>query len=151
MRNLLAKYFFICFSKENSERIIMQISNNPVRPTFGIRICNSNNALTEIVECAAGRNQLPLLDGILNNLYHVKGGDLLITHGVRNGSVYSNFTIGKNTVSNFIEGYTNPAEVSLKGLFDLLDKNNPKLMQLLGAKVSRFVSKDSIIYRYSAK
>ena len=129
----------------------MQISNHIAQPSFGIRICNNNNALTEIVERASARKQLPLLDGILNNLYHIEGDDLIINHGVLNGVPYSNFTMGKRTVSNIVEGSSNPADVSLKALFELLDRENPKLMQLLGGKVKRYVSKENIISRYSSK
>ncbi len=131
----------------------MQISSDYNQPAFGIRIYNENNALSEIVQCAKDKHILPLLDGILNNLYHVVGGDMVIIHGVdkTTGKVFSNFTIGNNTVHNPVKENTVPAAVSLQGLFDLLDKSNPNLMKLLGNKVSRHVRPEKIINRYSAR
>ena len=130
----------------------MQITTYPVRPSFGIRIYNNNNALTEITEVAAKRGIMPILDATLNNLLHIEGGNMIITHGVHepSGIIYSNFRIGKNTVANMVKDCKTPADASLDALFELLDRNNPKLMALLGKRVTRFVSAEDIIRRYSA-
>ena len=145
MLNKLANFIFSGFKKKNPERFIMQISNYPVQPSFGIRIYNKNNALTEITEVAVKRGMLPTLDGILNNLSQIKGDNLVISHGIHKptGVIFS--------ITNNVQDCATPADASLKALFELLDKDNPKLMRLLGKRISRFVRKEDIIRKYSVK
>lgn len=128
----------------------MEISYNNSQPSFGIKIYNKNNALTDIIEYADKHKKLPYLDGALANLSNVKGGDLLIIHGKSGNAIYSSFTIGRNTVRNEVKGCSSYQEASYNAILELVDRDCPKLMQLLRRKVKRKFNVKQMIEKYSA-
>lgn len=128
----------------------MDIKNNYQSPYFGLKIYD-NTAFREVINIAIKQKKLLELDGVLNNLLHVEGQDIVIIHGTANNAMYSTFTAGKRSIQNLTTGCKSPAEASLKALFDLVDRDNPKLMRLLGSKVNRDLSEAKIIARYTTK
>lgn len=125
--------------------------NNKFNPAFGLRI-KDNRAFRQVLSTAKYNKKFLELDSTLNSLLHVKGNDIVIIHGyTKEGAIYSTFLCGEKSVLNNTTGCQTPAQASLKAILDLVDKDNPKLMQLLGSRVKRFISEAEIINRYTIK
>jgi len=129
----------------------MEISNNYHSPSFGLHV-KRNTCFENLVQWSERHKMLPALDDILNNLSHIEGEDLLIMHG-RNpqGVVYSSFSIGRKSVVNDTKGTKVPAVATFRALQELLDRDNPKLMRLLGGQIKRNLTSEEILNKYTAK
>ena len=128
----------------------MEISRYPAQTSFGIKFYNHNNALREVIEYAAEHDKLPYLDGALNSLSNVKGGDILIVHGQHGGALFSSFTLGRNSVRNDVKGCESYAEATYNAIIELVDRDCPKLMQLLRKRVKRNFYVEDMVKKYSA-
>lgn len=129
----------------------MKIEKNYNNPHFGMKVSLNSN-FHDVLKVAKSNNKYFELDSALNSLLHVEAPDLVIIHGVnKKNQMFSTFMCGRNSVVNNTIGCNTPAEASLRGLLDLVNKDNPKLMQLLKSKVKRLISEQEIISRYTTK
>ena len=127
----------------------MDIRRNYNNPAFGMQIYR-NTPFFEVLKTAKQNKEIFELDETLNSLLHVNAPDMVIIHGVNEkNQIFSTFVCGQNSVRNTTYGCKTPAEASLRALLKLIDKDDPKLMQLLKSRVKRFISEEEIIKRYN--
>ena len=127
----------------------MKISNYQAQPTFGIRFYNGNKAFTEVLDYAYKHKKLQQLDEVMSNLINVRGGDILIIHGQSGKNMYSSFTMGRKSVRNEVRGFKSPVEATFNAIIDLIDRDNPKLMQLLQGRVKRDFNYKNMLKKYT--
>lgn len=125
----------------------MEISNRYSAQNFGAKF--EPKALKEVISYASENKKLRELDSALNNILHANDGDILIIHGkTPDGRVYSNFTLGKRTVQNPVNGAKTPEEASFNGILEL-GKLGSLFRRLVGGNVKEDLSASEMISRYS--
>ncbi len=125
----------------------MEISNRCSAQNFGAKF--ESKALKEVINYASQNKKLRELDSALNNILHANDGDILIIHGkTPDGRVYSNFTLGKRTVQNPVNGAKTPEEASFNGILEL-GKLDSLFRRLVGGNVKENITPAEIYARYS--
>jgi len=122
----------------------MQITNNQSNTAFAANFVN-NKTFQDVVKYAKKNGELQTLDSALNVLNNVNKGDILIINGRTAAGNYSNFNLGKKTVS--VCGGNTPEEASFKGIVELAELGK-KFRRLFGGNAKFSLTTDDVISRY---
>ncbi len=123
----------------------MEIQKTCNHPAFTAKFV-PNKAFREVVEYAKNTRQLAALDGALHNIKNANDGDILIIHGETPSGVFSNFTMGRKTITN--TSYKTPEESSFKAILELGTLGR-KFRTLVQGDVKSKVTKDDIMKNYT--
>lgn len=123
----------------------MEIQKTCNHPAFTAKFV-PNKAFREVVEYAKNTRQLAALDGALHNIKNANDGDILIIHGETPSGIFSNFTMGRKTITN--TSYKTPEESSFKAILELGTLGR-KFRTLVHGDVKSKVTKDDIMKNYT--
>ncbi len=123
----------------------MEIQKTCNHPVFTAKFV-PNRAFREVVEYAKETKQLGTLDSALHNIKNANKGDILLIHGETPSGIFSNFRLGKKSVTNYSD--ESPAKTSFNGIIELGELGH-KFRKLIGGEVKNSVTVDDIMKNYT--
>ncbi len=128
----------------------MEIQRTNYTPSFSARFTN-DKAFREVVQYAQDNGCLRTLDCALNTIKKANPGKISIIQGrTPDDKIYSTFTTGRRSVTNYAGDATCPAEATFDGILEL-SMLGKKFKSLLGvSKIEQDITAEKIIKEYTA-
>jgi len=127
----------------------MEIQRSNYTPSFSARFAN-DKSFREVAQYAQEKGCLRTLDGALNVIKKANPGNISIIHGrTPEGKIYSTFTTGRRSVTNYAGEASCPAEATFNGILEL-SMLGKKFKSLLGvSKIEQDITAEKIIKEYT--